>query len=162
MSPRSVGAVSLLELPAARRGAGDRPASALLHLLVLAQRTRLDRLLAQGRSPATDPRLALRAAQLGRPALRAGVAAALRDAVRSIDESALALRRRPQVPVEASSVRACASELGDLARALTDVNPHVQGVAIAYHLLADGLGPLYVTGQADQLRNTVLTARLTL
>lgn len=158
LSADSVAAVSVLDPPTARRRAGHRPASVLLRLQVLVHRGQLDRLLAEGRSPTTDPRLAVRAAQLARLAVRARVAAGLRDAVRSIDETALTLRLRPQVPVDVASVRACASEIGELARALTDLNPRVRGVAIARELLTDGAGPLY-TGQADQLRNTLLTAR---
>jgi hypothetical protein len=134
-------------------------AMSMLELSVRIHRGRLDRLLAEGRSPATDPRLALRAAQLARPALRAALARALRDALRSIDESAITRFRRPQVPVDAASVRVCTPELGELARALTDIDPRARGVAITRVLLTDGLGPLYVNGQADRLRNTLLTAR---
>ena len=151
--------MSLLDLSTPRRDAGKRSISALLGLWVRVDRGRLDRLLAQGRSPTSDPRLSLRAAQLARPALRAALAASLRDALRSIDDSAITTLRRPQVPVDAASVRICAPELRDLARALTDINPRVRGVAITYVLLADGLGPLYANGQADRLRNTLLTAR---
>jgi hypothetical protein len=87
------------------------------------------------------------------------LAAALRDARRSIDDSAITRLRRPQVPVAAASVRDCTPELGDLARALTDIDPRVRGVAITRVLLTDGCGPLYVDGQADRLRKTLLTAR---
>jgi hypothetical protein len=76
-----------------------------------------------------------------------------------LDETARTLRRRPQPPVDAASVRACAPEIGELARALTDINPRVRGVAIAHEPLSDGLGPLYTSGQTDRLRNTLLTAR---
>lgn len=154
--------MSLLDLSTPRPDAGKRPISALLRLQVLVGRGPLDRRLAEGCSPATDPRLAMRAAQLSRPALRAGLALALRDAVRCTGETALTLRRRPQAPVDVASVRACASEINELARALTDTCPRVRGVAIAHELLKDGLGPLYSSGQADRLRDILLTARAAL
>jgi hypothetical protein len=142
-----------------RRESGTRFAFAFLHLQVLFRSGRLDRLLAARTSPASDPRLALRAAQLARPALRAGLAAALRDSVRSLDETALTLRRRPQARVDAASVHSCASEIGELASALTDINPRVRGIAIVSGLLTDGLGPLYASGQARQLHEIILSAR---
>jgi hypothetical protein len=100
-----------------------------------------------------------RAAQLVRLATRARLAAALRDSVRSVDETALTRRRRPQTLVDASSVRTCAAEIADLARAVTDVNPRVRGLAIVSDLPTDGLGPLYTPGQTERLRNTVRAAR---
>jgi len=130
----------------------------MLRLQVLVHRGRLDRLLAKGRSPATDPRLAMRARQLARPAVRARLAASLRDAVCSLDDSALAQYLRPEVPVAAASVRACAREIDDVARALTGPSPRVHGVAIVRVLLTDGAGPLYDGGQAGQLRTRVLAA----
>jgi len=151
----------MLDVRAAR--GRDRPADSLpLRLRVFARRGTLDRLLADGIDPATDPRLALRAAQLARPALRARLACQLREAVRSIDGRALTRRRRPQVPVDVTSVRACLAEIEDLARSLTDIAPRVRGIAIACRLLTDGLSPLYQPGRQDQLRRTLRTARAAL
>jgi hypothetical protein len=151
--------MSPLDLSIPSRESGTQAAFAFLRLQVLLRHGRLDRLLAEGTSPTSDPRLALRAAQLTRPAVRAGLAAALRDSVRSVDESALTLRRRPQARVDTASVRTCAAEIGELASALTDINPRVRGIAIVYGLLTDGLGPLYASDQADRLHNTILRAR---
>ena len=151
--------MSLLDHSIPRRESGTQLAFAFLRLQVLLRHGRLDRLLAKGNSPTSDPRLALRAAQLTRPALCARLAAALRDSVRSVNESALTLRRRPQAQVDAASVRTCASEIGELASALTDTNPRVRGIAIVYGLLTDGLGPLYASDQANQLHHTILSAR---
>ena len=151
--------MSLLDHPIPRREAGKQFASGLLRLRVLFHRGRLDRLLAEGESPTTDPRLALRAAQLTRPARRAGLASALRDSVRSLDESALSLRRRPQARVDPASVRACASEIAELANGLTEINPRARGIAIVSCLLTDGLSPLYLSDQADRLRSTIVSAR---
>jgi hypothetical protein len=151
--------MSLLDRPIPRREAGTQSGSALLRLRVLSRRRRLDRLLAEGKSPTSDPQLALRAAQLRQPALRAGLAAALRDGVRSVDESALRRRRRPQAAVDAASVHTYAAEIGDLASALTDINPRVRGIAIVNCLITDGLSPLYVSDQADRLHDILLSAR---
>jgi hypothetical protein len=158
---RSVATMTALDVPTTHHRDNHRPAP-VLRLQVLVHRGQLDRLLAEGRDPATDPRLAMRAAQLARPAVRARLAASLRDAVCSLDDSALAQYLRPEAPVAAASVRACAQEIDELARALTSANPRVQGVAIVRGLLTDSAGPLYDGGQAGELRNTVLTARSTL
>jgi hypothetical protein len=155
----SFGVMALLDRSIPRREAGTEVASASLRLRVLLRHPRLDRLLAEGMSPASDPQLGLRAAQLTRRARRARLAATLRDSVRSVDESALTLRRRPQASVAAASVHACAAEIGDLASALTDINPRVRGVAIVNALLTDGLSPLYAGDQADRLHDAISSAR---
>jgi hypothetical protein len=150
--------MSTFDVPITHQRRSRRPAP-VLRLQVLVHRRRLDRLLAEGRSPATDPQLAIRATQLLRPAVRARLAALLRDAVCSLDDSALAQYMRPEVPVAAASVRACAREIEDLAQALTGPSPRVRGVAIVRGLLTDGDGPLYDGSQAGRLRTTVLAAR---
>ena len=90
---------------------------------------------------------------------RARLAAALQDAIQSIDRPGLGQFRQPQVPVAASCVRACDSELRGLAHALTDPHPRARGVVLARELLTDTTGPLYTDGHADQLRSRILTAR---
>jgi hypothetical protein len=152
--------MSTLYAPIRHHPAARRPAP-ILALQVLVHRRQLDQLLAEGQSTATDRRLAARAAQLSRPALRARLAVSLRDAVCSLDDSALAQYLRPEVPV-AESVRACAREIDDLARALTGPSPRVRGVAMVRGLLTDGAGPLYDDRQAGQLRTTVRAARAAL
>jgi hypothetical protein len=131
----------------------------ILRLQVLVGRGRLDGRLAAGGRPASDPQLALRARQLSRPAARARLAACLRDAVRSIDDTPLVRHQRPEVPVAAASARACAWEIEELARALTSPTARVGGVAIVHRLLTDGRGPLYDDDPAGRLRATVLAAR---
>src|SRR5215211_7380601 len=59
-SAHTVAAVLSLDLQAAGRPAGHHRGLVWLRLNVLIQSARLDRPLAEGRSPATDPRLALR------------------------------------------------------------------------------------------------------
>ena len=80
----------------------------------------------------------------------------------SLDDSALAQYLRPEVPVAAASVRACAREIDDLAQALMGPSPRVRGVAIVRELLTDGAGPLYYGGRPGELRATVLAARCAL
>lgn len=64
------------------------------------------------------------------------------------------------MPVNRDSVGACRGEIDDLAQALVKLEePRVRGIAIAWQLLTDGAGPLYLRGQTDRLRNTLLTAR---
>ena len=154
--------MSLIELSHPRPDVlNPQSASPLLRLRVLVHRGRFDRLLAAGTSPASDPRLAVRATQLARPALRAGLAHSLVNTLRWVDIPASRFPS-PHVPVDAASVRACSPELRDLARALTDVNPRARGVAMARVLLTDGGSPLYINGPAEQLRKVVLAARAAL
>ena len=84
----------------------------------------------RGRSLATHPRLAMRAAQLARLVARARLAASLRDAVCSLDDLAsLGQPGPPQALVAAASVRAGALEIDVWAWALTGASPRVQAVA---------------------------------
>jgi hypothetical protein len=150
--------MSSIELSHPHAGARTPSTRPFLWLRVFVHRGRLDRLIAEGRDPTTDPQLSLRAAQLSRPALRATLARSLLNAVRSIDNRAISRFPSPHIPVDAASVRACSPELRDLARALTDIAAGPRGAAITKILITDGASPLYVGGQAE-LRNTLLAAR---
>ena len=134
----------------------------LLRLRVTIRRRRLDALIAQGWVPAVDPALELRATQLARPAVRATLARALRRAMRAVDERPRGGWLGAPVPVAARSVRHCMPELSDLARALTDIRPGVQGVAIASLLVTDGASPLYANASPHRLREAVLAAHAAL
>jgi len=153
-----VAAMTALDVPTPQQHSSDRPRP-VLWLQVLASRGRLDRLLADGHIAATDPRLAMRARQLAEPAARTRLAAALHDAVRSVDADPLARRRLPAIDVDARSVRACAGEIRALAHALMEPHPRARGIVMARKLLTDSRGPLYAAGQADQLRSRILSAR---
>ena len=155
----SVAAMSSIELSHPHAAARKPPIRPFLRLHVLVHRGRLDRLIAEGQDPTTDPRLSLRAAQLGRPALRATLARSLLNAVRSIENSAISRFPSPHIPVDAASVRACSPELYDLARALTDVTASARGVAITRVLITDGASPLYVGGPPNRLREVLVAAR---
>jgi hypothetical protein len=147
--------MTALDVTSPQQHAWDRPRP-ILWLQVLATRSRLDRSLAAGTSPATDARHTMRARQLVQPTARARLAAALLDAVRSVDESRF---RVPAVPVDARAVRACDADLRTLAHALTDKRPRAGGVVLARSLLTDGSGPLYSGGTAVELRRRIAIAR---
>jgi hypothetical protein len=155
---RSVAAMSTLNVPTTHDHSTRRRPAPVLGLQVLIHRRMLDRHLAEGRNPASDPQLKMRAAQLQRPAARARLARMLRETVCSLDDSALAQYLRPEAPLAVASVRACAREINDLSQALTAPNPDVRGVAIVRVLLTNGAGPLYAGGQPTELRAVVLAA----
>lgn len=155
----SVAAMSSIELSHPHAAARKPHVRPFLWLRVVVHRGRLDRLIAEGQDPTTDPQLSLRAVQLGRPALRATLARSLLNAVRSIDNRAISRFPSPHIPVAAASVRACSPELSDLARSLTDVTARARGVAIARVLITDGASPLYVSGPSDRLRKVLVEAR---
>jgi len=157
----SVADMTALDVTTPRQHVSERPRP-ILWLRVVAQRRRLDRMLAAGASPATDTRLAMRARQLVQPSACARLAAALHDAARSIDEPRRVRFQAPAVPVDAPSVRACADELRDLAHGLTGPHPRAGGVVLARDVLTDTTGPLYTSGTAGQLRSRLLTARAAL
>lgn len=158
LSAHSVATMSTLDVPTIHDHATRGHPAPLLWLQVLVHRRRLDRRLAEGQDAADDPQLTLRAAQLARPAARAQLARMLREAVCSLDDSALAQYLQPEAPLATASVRACAREINDLAQALTAPDPNVRGVAIVRTLLTDGTGPLYIGGQPGELRAVVLAA----
>ena len=158
----SVAAMSTINVPTTHDHTTQHRPAPMLGLQVLMHRRWLDGQLAEGRDPSTDQRLERRAAQLARPAARARLARGLREAVCSLDDSALAQYLRPEAPLATASVRACAREINDLAQALTAPSPHVRGVAIVQTLVTDGTGPLYMGGQPGELRATVLAANAAL
>lgn len=149
--------MTALNVTSPQQYAWDRPRP-VLWLQTLATRGRLDRSLAAGTSPATDARHTMRARQLVQPSARRHLAAALLDAVQSIDEPRFVRVPGPEAPINKRAVRSCDVELRALAHALTDPYPRARGVVLARALLTDGNGPLYAGG-ADELRRRVLLAR---
>jgi hypothetical protein len=147
-----------IELSHPQTQARPRTTSPVLRMRVLVHRGRLDRWLADGRSPARDARLTLRADQLTRPAQRAKLARSLRRALRSLEQPSSRFHT-PEAPVDAKSVSVCRHEVNDLVRALTAArSPRVRGVAITRVLITDGGGPLYGSGHPERLRGTLLSA----
>jgi hypothetical protein len=113
---------------------------------------RLDRALAEGVSPETNTRLALRAQRLTEPDRRWSIAGALRRVIREAEEDRPRLGRMMPVRPDAGSVRAASEELNELADTLDDPGPvAAHGVAQAWLLITDGTGPLYHPGSSAQL-----------
>ena len=134
----------------------------LLRLKVRIRHRTLDALIAEGVVPCGNPELELRAAQLARPAVRATLARALRRAMRAVEQRQRGDWWGTTVPLAAASVRQCMPELRELARALTDIRPAVQGVALASLLITDGSSPLYANLGPERLRDVVLAAQAAL
>ncbi len=113
---------------------------------------RLDRALAEGVSPETNTRLALRARRLTEPDRRWSIAGALRRVIREAEEDRPRLGRVMPVRPNSGTVKAATSELNELADTLDDPGPvTAHGVAQAWLLITDGTGPLYHPGSSEQL-----------
>jgi len=94
---------------------------------------RLDRALAEGADPASEPDLLVRARHVTSWRTRRRVARALQE-----------LERGPGVPVRRDQVREARDLLGELTTALLSrerVSP--RGVVLARRIVTDGCGPLY-------------------
>jgi hypothetical protein len=113
---------------------------------------RLDRALAEGVSPETNTRLALRAQRLTEPDRRWSIAGALRRIVHDAQEGGPRLGRMMPVRPNPGTVKAATHELNELADTLDDPGPvTAHGVAQAWLLITDGTGPLYHPGSSEQL-----------
>jgi hypothetical protein len=117
----------------------------LLRVAVRTHRAWLDRQLAEGRRPDSDPELALRARQLTSEGVRHRLASAL---LRCVDVAGRKPRRRsPAAPLDRRAVLEASALLIQLAQRLDAkdaVNP--RGVAMVKQLITDGCGPLYAAG----------------
>ncbi len=137
---------------------GARMASASLdHLRVRWGAADLDRRLAEGAHPDDDRLLALRAAQLLRPASRALVATGLERAVASVDT-----RKSPlsaAVPVRRRPVRDARPDLLALAADLREMSaPQPRGVAMAERLVTSPGSPLYCSASGEEVRRAAHAA----
>jgi len=151
---------SLVHTSAAVAESQHPPLHLRVHVLLL--RRALDGQIAEGRSTAGSPARALRAAQLRRASYRAAVARSFRNALENAHEASAARRRSPRAQVAAESAKACSDEIQRLVAALGRPSARARGVAIAAELISDGLGPLYMHGQAERLRNTLVSAETAL
>jgi len=115
----------------------------------------LDRELATGIPPETDPALLLRAERLIKPSMRRALARDLRRIMRDARGGHVWLEAR--IPSRRREVTEAADELEQLAARLDDDAGPVEprGVALVRRLLTDGCGPLYFTGAAEHLRAAV-------
>jgi hypothetical protein len=117
----------------------------------------LDRKLAGGDAPDSQPALALRAQTLIGPSMRTALARQVQRVVREARERRA--RGRARIPTHEDEVLAAADDLDVLARRLGDAGPvSARGVADVRVLLTDGSGPLYDRGARVKLRTAVTRA----
>jgi hypothetical protein len=117
----------------------------------------LDRQLAEGIAPESDPLLAARAAQLTSRRSRHRVAAGLSGAFRTARD------RRPRftaaLPAQASELLDAHAVVAALTRRLEDPGPvGVRGVAMLLMLLTDVASPLYQNGEPGLLGSRLRAA----
>ena len=127
-------------------------------LKAAAERAELDRELAHGVSPSTNPELARRAEVLRSRLVRRRLADGLANV---IFEAAAAPARGPSsaVPVQREEVLIAQRDLSRLARALrAEPGPPVRAIAVASVLLTDGAGPVFARYPRGTLAETALQA----
>jgi hypothetical protein len=116
---------------------------------------RLDRALASGAPPASNPALALRAERLVSPGARRDLARALERLAERSERRTLGSRLAPR----AERLAEARDDLGRLARRLAAANrAEAEGVARARELLSDGSGPLFWRGSNEDLATRVRAA----
>ena len=117
----------------------------------------LDRKLARGDAPDSQPALALRAQTLIGPSMRSALARQVQRVVGVARQRRG--RRFARIPTHKDEVLAAADDLDVLARRLRDCGPvSARGVADVRVLLTDGSGPLYDRGAREKLRTVVARA----
>jgi hypothetical protein len=117
----------------------------------------LDRRLAEGADPSTDPLLEARARHLVAPACRATLAAGLERVVATADESAAALSSA--APVRRGPVRGARHELMGLAGELRHMpEPRPRGVAMAERLLTEPSSVLFTASSHDEVAHAARDA----
>jgi hypothetical protein len=125
---------------------------------------RLDRELAAGASPEASATLAARAMQLTSVKVRRDLAASVQRILAAAGHSAQVTLapvavHPPRLPLRRARISQSAVPLARLTGYLTAPGAvPVQGVAIISQLLADGTGPLYRQGCADDLGDIIENA----
>jgi hypothetical protein len=126
------------------------------HVLVRVRASALDQELATGASPESNLALAVHAGRLCNPAQRHVLARSLTQIAAASSSPA---GRRLKAPVCRPAVHRARAELAAVADRLVATGPvDVEGVARVRRLVADGTGPLYRPGSADQLRGELAAA----
>jgi hypothetical protein len=126
-------------------------------LMAILRRARLDEQLARGVDPSASAPLAPRAEALGRGRFRT----MLGERIRHVLDEARGPHRISwvRVPLQRAAVLEAAQELDELAgRLLSPGLLAARGVAQVRLLLVDGRGPLYYSGDSDELRIAVVRA----
>lgn len=109
----------------------------------------LDRRIAAGAEPWTDPDLGARAARLTRRGARRQIANGLESAVLDTRAGVSPNPLRLVAPVARTTVSEAGDDVLMLAQRLRAPEPvRPQGIALARLLLVDGTGPLYSAGDA--------------
>jgi hypothetical protein len=136
--------------------ARPRPRGYLARLRVRVRRDSLDRRLAAGEDPRTDPDLSLRAEELTEGDARRGIAMVI---YRLIDEAAGAPALfSSKVPLARGAIVACTPLLCLIAGRLESNQPvAARGAAQASLLVHEGNSPLYSTMVTDAALNRRLT-----
>jgi hypothetical protein len=121
----------------------------------------LDRLLAAGVSPETSIPLALRARSLTEPSARVALGQRLWEVIQQAERPASPLSAA--MPICNAKVKLARTELLDLTWRLWAAGAvAAEGVARTRLLLCDGVSPLYVRPDADDLAVAAEAARLAL
>jgi hypothetical protein len=117
----------------------------------------LDRRIADGADPGTDPLLRRRADRLVTPAFCARLAAGLEGVVATVDEPKTPFTAA--VPVRRAAVRGARPELLALAEDLRSMRaPRPRGVAMAERLITDPYSPLYIATSSEEVAGAALAA----
>jgi hypothetical protein len=136
-------------------------------LLARGRAAGLDRRLADGARPESDPVLAARAMMLTSARYRRALAASLRRLAGAAVSAPTRPRpmtaarsagaaRQPYVPLRRDRIARSATELAGLADRLAARQPvPARGVALVCQLLSDGGGPLYRTGAREDLGDLI-------
>jgi hypothetical protein len=132
--------------------------SVALRLRVATRRDALDRALAAGVDPSTDPELAFRAARLVRERDRRALASCLRLVVGQADGEPWLARSSPR-EIKRCQIVADRQSVVSLIDRLESARPAVaEGVAIAERLLTDLHSPLFAWAEPGTLRRLALNA----
>lgn len=129
-----------------------------LRMHVWLRRTELDRRLAEGTNPTTDPLRAMRARQLGSRRYRRALSAGLRRLVAEGCDTDAAWRAAAP-PVNRDAVRDAREPLLSLARRLVECErPCPRAVALASFLVCDPRSPAYCEPSGVTLADLASTA----
>ena len=144
-----------------RSGPSWRAWPVAVRVFVRLHRTSLDRELALGADPCTNPQLACRARELCRPGLRRQLGA---DVERALDAAGVpAPLLTGSIPLDRYSIRECETSLLGLAEDLRSDRPvYARGVALTRLLLTDGDSQIYAPSKPWRLAAAARSARAAL
>ncbi len=116
----------------------------------------LDRLLASGVRPESNPLSAARAEKLVSPQTRSALASNWQAL---LERASKPLQRNPRVPLCRDRIAAAEDDIHEMISVLSASRPSsARGVAMVSRLLSDGAGPLYNRHANADLRSELLRA----